>query len=68
MTMPPHQANPVHFESKSRVDSDGGIPAESTGKVQNTMSKHSVSNMTRNRNYMNSDVGTTIIENENGEE
>jgi len=48
---------------------ESAIHVDSAGKMQSTMSKQSIKNITRNRhNYMNSDVGTTIIENENGEE
>ena len=44
------------------------IHDESASKVTNSIPGEVVKSITRNRNYMNSDVGTTIIENEKGEE
>ena len=62
-------ANP-QFQYESTVDSNinNGDANSIGGKMQYTNSNQNVINITRNRNYMHSDVGTTIIENEKGEE
>lgn len=50
----------------------GHIPpgeSSSAGRMKSgSLPGEALKNITRNRNYMNSDVGTTIIENEKGEE
>lgn len=60
-------AGPQFQLYESTVDSNFNV-GDQIGKMQTQMSNQSVINITRNRGYMHSDVGTTIIENEKGEE
>lgn len=61
-------AGPQQYQLyESTVDSNVNV-GDSIGKMPTTITNQNVINITRNRNYMHSDVGTTIIENEKGEE